>query len=140
MADQEAIASAILAALNAALVAEAVDLPDLVEVAAFDRDSVPGTFGNDGPVPATCVTIALQRIRTGNERFSGDPGVAGYFLDTGYRAQSVQGCRVLRRIVTETLEGLFVGSYGPFIFNDESQPIDDDADWGWLGVDTWSFC
>jgi hypothetical protein len=138
MTDQEPIAAAILTALNAALVAEAVTLTDFAGVAAYDRDGVPGEFGNGGTVPSTCVTIALRRVPSGSLRLGGDPGVSVHFLDTGYRAQSIQGCRALRRVVSAALEGQFVGNYGPFVFNDESQPIDDDAQWGQYGVDTWS--
>jgi hypothetical protein len=138
--DQDPILLAILAAINAALTAEAVTLPDFTDVRAFDLDSVPGTFGNDGPVPPTHVVARLQRIKTDTRRFGGDYTVPGFFLDTSYRSQSAQGCRALRRVVSEALENQFVGTYGPFVFNDESQPIDDDADWGFLGVDTWQFC
>lgn len=140
MTDQDPILLAILAAINAALTAEAVTLTDFTDVRAFDVDSVPGTFGNDGTVPATHVVARLQRIRTETQRLGGGLAmVPAFFLDTSYRAQSAQGCRALRRIVSTALEGKFVGTYGPFVFNDESQPIDDDADWGFLGVDTWSF-
>jgi hypothetical protein len=129
MTDQDPIAEAILDALNAALAAEFTSA-----VAAYDRDGVP-----DGP-PALFVSISLYRIRVDGRRFGGDVTVPGYFLDTAYRAPSVSNCRALRRVVTETLENQLIGAYGPFMFNDESQPIDTDADYGISGVDTWSFC
>jgi hypothetical protein len=139
MTDQEPIAAAILAALNAALAAEAVTLTDFADVAAYDRDGVPGEFGNEGTVPQTCMTIRLQFADSGPRRSGTTSGVDRYFLDVGYRARSVQGCRALRRIAQTALRDQFVAGFGPFTLNDETQPIDDDADWGWYGVDTFAF-
>lgn len=132
MTDQEPIAAAILAELNAAL-------PTGVD--AYDIDGVPGTADNGwADRPATLVTIRLYRRYTDTRRFGGDYTLPGFFLDTAYRGQYVQHCRELRRVVSATLENQFVGTYGPFVFNDETQPIDDDADFGFSGTDTWIFC
>lgn len=133
MTDQEPIAAAILTALNAAL-------PSWAD--AYDTDGVPGTAGSTatGTTPGSCVVIRLYRIKTDSARFGGKHMLPGFFLDTGYRAQNVHDCRELRRITSATLEDQTVGEWGPFVFNDESQPIDDDPDWTWFGVDTWSFC
>jgi hypothetical protein len=133
MTDQEPIAAAILTALNAAL-------PSWAD--AYDTDGVPGAIGSSvpGPMPASWVVIRLYRIKTGSARGGGAYMVPGFFLDTGYRAQNVTTCRELRRIVSAALENQVVGAYGPFVFNDESQPIADDPDWTFFGVDTWSFC
>lgn len=128
MTDQEPIAAAILAALNAALPAG---------VDAYDLDDVPGTMGNPGTIPVRFVVIDLQRVPTSVYRVGGS-NTPGYFLDTAYRADSVSNCRELRRLVSLALEAKVIGGHG-FRFNDETQPIDDDADWGFSGVDTWSF-
>lgn len=129
MSDQEPIAVAVLAALNG-----------ITGVDAYDIDEVPGTNGLPGPVPARYVVISLTRILTDVARASGEEVLHGYLLDTTYRAQNVSQCRELRRLVSAALESQAVGAYGPFVFNDESQPIDDDPDWKFSGVDTWSFC
>jgi hypothetical protein len=42
--------------------------------------------------------------------------------------------------VCAELEDQEVGGFGPLAFNDETQPIDDDPDWGWSGIDTFAFC
>jgi hypothetical protein len=60
-------------------------------------------------------------------------------VDTIYRADNLSNCRELRRLVSTALEDVALGDYGPFVFNDESQPIDTDPDFGWSGVDTWTF-
>lgn len=132
MTDQEPIAAAILTALNAAL-------PSWAD--AYDTDGVPGTIGSDipGPTPTSCVVIRLYRIKTGSARGGGAYMVPGFFLDTAYRAQNVATCRELRRRVSAVLENQVIGAYGPFVFNDESTPIDDDPDWTFHGCDTWSF-
>jgi len=129
--DQETIAAAILTALNTALPSGAD---------AYEIDGVPGTLGNLGSVPAKSVVISLSRNWTDSYRFGGANSVPGFFLKTTYRAPNVQSCRELRRLVSAALEDQPVGAYGPFTFNQEERPIDDDPDWGFSGTDAWSFC
>lgn len=129
MTDQEPIAAAILAVLDA-----------ITGVDAYEKDAVPGTMGNPGTVPDKCVVISVSREPTDSYRFGGANSVRGYFLKTGYRARNIQSCRELRRLVSVALEDQVIGAYGPFVWNQEEQPIDDDPDWGWFGSDAWSFC
>src|SRR5436190_1816614 len=124
MTDQEPIAAAILTALNTALSGVAV---------AYDIDGIPAAASR-------YVAVRLYRHPGDGRRYGGSQMLPGYFLDTTYRAPSVQNCRELRRLVNLALEDQAIGAYGPFVFNDESQPIDDDPDWKYSGVDTWQFC
>jgi hypothetical protein len=127
--DQEPIAAAILTALNTALPAG---------VDAYDRDDVPGVGGNPGTLPVKSVVIDLSRRSTDVYRVGGFNS-AGFFLNVIYRADTVTNCRELRRLANVTLDGQLIGAYG-LRFNDETQPIDDDPNWGYSGVDTFTFC
>jgi hypothetical protein len=127
MTDQQAIAETILGVLN-----QELTIAFSGTSGAYDLDQVPAT------PPTRYVVIRVRRYEDANRRLGGDP-LPMYFLDTIYRADSVENCRALRRVVSATLDAQSVGEYVP-TFNDETQPIDDDPDWKWSGVDTWSFC
>jgi hypothetical protein len=106
--DQEPVAVAILAALNA-----------VTGVDAYDLDEVPGTNGLPGSVPQRCVVIDVGRINGGTRRFGGSHTTTANRVDTIYRADNLSNCRELRRLVSTALEDVALGSYGPFVFNDE---------------------
>lgn len=131
MTDQEPIAAAIQTALNTALAAEFT----AGGVEAFEKDGIPGKYRTPGETPDVFVVLELRRHPMDAYRGGAD-GLPGFYLDTTYRADSVTNCRRLRRVVSATLEAQLIGEFG-FVFNDESQPIDDDPDGGWSGVDTW---
>lgn len=118
MTNQEPIVAAILAALNA-----------IPGVDAFDLDEAPQGARR-------CVVVSLYRDSDTTVRVGGGASPT-FFLDTTYRAETVSNCRELRRLVSARLDTQLVGDYG-FRFNHESQPIDDDPDWMWSGVDTWA--
>lgn len=117
MTDQESIAVDILAELNA-----------IPGVDAYDLDTA--------PTSGMYVVIRLYRDQDTIRR-AGGPASAKFFLETIYRAPMIQNCRELRRLVTAALDVKTVAGLAS-VFNQETQPIDDDPDGQWSGVDTWS--
>lgn len=115
--DQESVATAVLATLNA-----------IPGVDAYDLD--------EAPTQGRYVVIRLYRDEDALRRAAG-PASARFFLETIYRAPKVQNCRELRRLVSLALDVKPIGSLMS-VFNQETQPIDDDPDYLWSGVDTWS--
>jgi hypothetical protein len=130
--EQEPRAKVIKAAIQAAL-------PASVKV--YEIDEVPGTTG--GPeassTPTRYVTFELSR-RWHPERRGDADTVPAISLTTHYRAANVTDGRVLRRCVTEALEGRAYDlpdgdTIGPFAFE-----FDDGfgyVDGGWSAFDGW---
>jgi hypothetical protein len=141
MTDDNALSAVFLAALNAAFAAEAATFPDFADVVAYEKDDVPGTGNNGGTKPADCVTISVERIRLDSDRYGGAEMIPGYFLHVGYRGSNVYSARAMQRVSRAALENRLFGTskeYGPVKFNAVTQPIDEDADYGQYGVDTFS--
>lgn len=124
MTDQNPIAAAILTALNA-----------VPGVDAYDLDEAPGNTD-----AGHHVVISLYRDPSDQRRLGGAESVNAFFLEATYRADSVYNCRELRRLTCLALEDVALGDIGPLVFNQETQPIDDDPAGGWTGADTFRLC
>ncbi|MGH3996679.1 MAG: hypothetical protein ACRDTJ_04370 [Pseudonocardiaceae bacterium] len=134
MSDQEVLATAIKAAIQA-------ELPAGVTV--YDVDEVPGATGSSdsGPTPARYVTIELSR-RWHPERRGDADMIHGGALTTHYRAPNVTLARALRKAVTAGLENRAYDlpdgdTVGPFSHQFDNGFLQ--AAEGWSAFDLWNF-
>lgn len=122
MSDQETIATAIKAAIAAAV-------PASVEV--YDLDEIPS------PAPVRHVQIELNRRFVDVRGFGGWVEVPGYDLTTRCHAETLTNVRTMRAQVTAALENqILPGDIGPCVFRIGEPEGDDDT--GWVGSDFWT--
>ena len=133
MSTQEALATAIKAAIQA-------ELPAGVTV--YDVDEVPNTNGGpSGTLPARYVTIEVSR-RWHPERRGDADMIHGGALTTHYRAANVTLCRALREAVTAALEDRAYDLPGGDTVGPFSHQFDNGfiyAAEGWSTFDLWKF-
>ena len=121
------------------LVSEASDVAAIIAAinAAFTA-SAPACTEDDGPSQSgSHMRVSVQRRYTEGRDYGGNERLPGYRLIVRYVGKKSGDVDVMRAKATQVLDGQFVGSLGPFVF--ESAEVAG-PDGGWFTGDThWTY-
>jgi hypothetical protein len=112
-------------------------------VQAWEYDQLPGTHGNNGPVPPVHVLLAVERMYTAADRFAGGASSSiGIRASTRYVGTRVWEARAAGQRVTAAFEDQAIplgatGLYACPVF--ESATDIDEDDGMYSGLSTWTY-